>query len=259
MLQIPLDDPAHFSLAGHHDRPIWHPHDPGSLEAVIDAAGLGPGSTALDVGCGAGAISALIVERTPATVTAVDYSPAAIAHGQALYGEQAGAERIRWTCAPFEPGAHGSGFDLIVCIGSTHVVGGFAPAIEALGRQVSPGGRLLIGDGFWRRTPDQAYLDAFFGGRADEMPTMHEALARARAQGWRPTLIHAVSDAGWADYERSHNRSVRRWAERAATGDAAHRARATQYQDRSDRWFAGWKRWGHDTFGFALWLFERVA
>jgi SAM-dependent methyltransferase len=51
--------------------------------------------------------------------------------------------------------------DLVLCVGASHAFGGQAQCLAALRRQVSPGGRVLLGDGFWDGHPDQHLLHTF--------------------------------------------------------------------------------------------------
>lgn len=109
---------------------------------VEEAADLPPGR-ALDAGCGHGA-EALWLAGRGWTVTAVDFSPSALAQGRSTADALGIAERIDWlegdlgTWAP-EPGA----FDLVSCL-YVHVAGEVTEMITRLAAGVAPGGTLLL-------------------------------------------------------------------------------------------------------------------
>lgn len=237
------DDPGRYSVLGHRGMPLWHPHDPGALERLIDAAGLTPDTAVLDVGCGRGEVALRIVERSGARVRAVDLSPAAIAHARAAAAERDPHGRLSAVCAPFDPAIE-QPVDLAVCVGSTHVVGDLDGALETLGALLRPGGRLLIGDGFWAAEPDPQWLDRKFGGQRDVFRTLSALEAAIDARGWQLVARHRVSAAGWRAYEEGHHANLQR-------PDVPPALRA-----RSADWFADWRRWG-GALGFGLWLIER--
>lgn len=247
-------DPARYTAIGHRGMPLWHPHDPGALERLIDAAGLDRRSTALDIGCGAGEVALRLIERTGAAVEALDPSPTAIALARAAAARRDPEGRLTLVQAPFDPSADGPPVDLAICIGSTHAAGGLDGLLAALRRRVRPGGCALVGDGFWAAEPSAGWLERFFGGDRGALAGWSETLDRAAAAGWTLRAAHRVSPAGLADYEARHRANIVAWSEEAGPGDAAQ---AAADRARSDAWHAGWLAEGRAALGFGLWLFER--
>ena len=47
-------------------------------------------------------------------------------------------------------------FDLVICVGSSHVVGNFADTVRVAAGSIGSEGRILLGELYWRRTPPQA-------------------------------------------------------------------------------------------------------
>ena len=69
---------AYDNFMGRYSRPL--------ASLFADAAGVGSGQSVLDVGCGPGALTSVLVERLgPASVSAVDPSPPFVAECQALH------------------------------------------------------------------------------------------------------------------------------------------------------------------------------
>jgi SAM-dependent methyltransferase len=117
---------------------------PPNAHLIGEAAGLPPGR-ALDAGCGHGA-DTLWLAAHGWQVTAVDFSPAALAHGR-LMAEAAGpdiAARIDWiegdiAAWPVDPGH----YDLVVCL-YVHVAGAVEAMVERMANGVAPGGTVLL-------------------------------------------------------------------------------------------------------------------
>lgn len=117
---------------------------PPNAYLVGEVVSLEPGR-ALDAGCGHGAES-LWLAAHGWRVTAVDFSPSALAHGRAL-AEAAGAEiaaRVEWVEGDLAKWAPEAGsFDLVVSF-YVHIAGAVTEAVQRLARGVAVGGTLLM-------------------------------------------------------------------------------------------------------------------
>lgn len=129
------------TLREHADMVARRPPNAHLMAEVTDL----PPARALDAGCGHGA-DALWLAAHGWEVKAVDFSPAALAHGRSM-AEAAGAdiaERITWvegdlgTWTP-EPGC----YDLIVCL-YVHAAGSVEDLVERLASGVRRGGTLFL-------------------------------------------------------------------------------------------------------------------
>ena len=133
-------------------------------------------------------------------------------------------------------------FDVVCCIGAIHALGGFPDGYRRLAA-LAPS--VLLGDGYWRRDPDPAYLRR---ARCDR---------RRDADARRPWM--ALHAAGL---------SVK-WSAEASVADLtayeeALLANADRHPERPDvvEYAAAIRRWraapgGTDTLGFALFLLHR--
>jgi hypothetical protein len=114
---------------------------------------------------------------------------------------------------------------------------------------VRPGGRLLIGEGYWKQAPAAAYLQLI----GDPVGIYHDHMTNvlfAEEQGLI-TLYAAVSNEDeWDEFEWSHRLRI----EREATlhpNDPLVREKL----QRSREWRDGYLRWGRSTMGFGFYLF----
>ena len=117
---------------------------PPNAYLMAEVAELPPGR-ALDAGCGHGA-EALWLAAHGWTVTAVDFSAAALAQGRSM-AETAGAEiaaRIEWIEGDLSTWtAERERYDLVVSL-YVHVAGSVPEMVRRMANAVAPGGTLLL-------------------------------------------------------------------------------------------------------------------
>ncbi|MFI6078818.1 class I SAM-dependent methyltransferase [Actinoplanes sp. NPDC051343] len=110
----------------------------GAAVALLDAAGVGAGTSVLDVGTGTGTVAALAFQRG-ARVTAVDAEPSMVA---ATAARLPGAD-VRPAILPGLPFPDAA-FDAVVANFVLNHVGDPAAAVAALTRVARPGGRVAV-------------------------------------------------------------------------------------------------------------------
>lgn len=113
------------------------------LQALADVAGLGPGTRALDLGCGNGMIAEYLSDLTGAHVTGLDYIPEAIRQAQERTGPKAWhLEFVVGDINALElpPGA----FDLVYSIDTLYFSNDYASTIRQLAGLLRTGGQMAI-------------------------------------------------------------------------------------------------------------------
>ena len=118
-------------------------------------------------------------------------------------------------------------------------------------KRVRPGGRILVGEGYWKREPHPDYL-AVLGGIRDDLTDHTGNIAVGEREGL--TLLHASESTleEWDQFEGLYARTVEEYA--AAYPEDADSA---EMSTRITRWRDAYLRWGRDTLGFGLYLFLR--
>lgn len=165
------------TLREHPDRVASRPPN---AHLVAELAALPPGK-ALDAGCGHGAETLWLAARGWA-VTAVDFSPAALAHArstaEALGPEVAG--RVDWVegdLGTWEPPP--DRFDLVVCL-YVHAAGSVVERVRRLASGVAPGGTLfLVG-----HRPIDPVTGAPTAAAGQTQVSVEDALAALAPSGW---------------------------------------------------------------------------
>lgn len=224
-----------WSRIAHGDLEFMGPYDETSFERLLDGAALPAGARVLDLGCGKGALLRWLASRGPIDGTGVDLHPGT----SPIPGVRLVAGDAR--SFPAEP----ESFDLVCSVGAVSDIGQLA----GLAR---PGGLVLLGDGYWRRTPGDVYLAAL-GATIDDLLDWQATLAIGAPHGL--TLVRALLSSleQWDRYEAT-------WAangERYAAGHPGEPGLA-EFLD----WIRNGRRRymeldGRDTLGFALLLFRK--
>ena len=225
------------SAITHGDVPFANPLSEAAVEEAIGLLAVPAGGTALDVGCGNGEVLARIKRRHGVTTMGIEPSHrwAQVARERVDVVHEATLAKV----APMQ-----GAWDVVVCIASSHAFGTWRDALTGLRQLARPGGRALVGEGFWRRAPSPGYLQALGGASADELPDHDALIAGVREAGWEVEDERIASDADWARYEEALIANGERYL-------GEHDAPALRAWVEAAR-----TRWSHpdgrDTLGFAL-------
>lgn len=242
-------DRARFSTIAHRDLTILNPIGAQKLDQVIALLDLPPGARVLDAGCGKADLLMRAVARWGAQGVGVDPNGEFLAEARARAFDQGLAGSLEFhesEMSKFE--AEPATFDAAFSVGATHAFGDQAKTLKALGSLLKPGGKLVLGDGYWKRKPEAGYLKVL-GAKADEM-TDHAGNAEAIA-GAGFTLLYAVvaNEDEFDHYEGMYARAVELHLREAPKDPDAKAMR-----DRIRKWREAYFKWGRDTMGFGLYL-----
>lgn len=117
--------------------------DVAQLDALLEAAQLGPGCRVLDLGCGTGLIAEYLSDRSGAHVTGLDYVPDAIR--QACERTRAKADRLDFVVGDINAlDLSPAAFDVILSIDTIYFSDDYGATIGALGAALRPSGRLAF-------------------------------------------------------------------------------------------------------------------
>lgn len=230
----------------------WNPIQAASLQAMVERIPLREGMHILDIGCGRARLLLDLVEASGGVGVGVDPHEQAIrgAHQEAM---RRGLDaRVDLTLAPFDAAVHAKEpYDLVLALGSSHAIGGFPDAWSTLQDIIAPGGHLLLGEGYWRQTPPESYLE-FLGCAADDMHTFEETANAEQASGFTPVARRAATQEEWDAYEDTYARNLFGFVE-----DHPDDPDAESIFTRINAWRDAYLKWGRATLGFGLFLLER--
>ena len=224
-----------WSPIAHGDLEFMGPYDETSFKRLLDGAALLAGARVLDLGCGKGALLRWLASRAPIDGTGVDLYPGT----SPIPGVRLVTSDAR--SFPAEP----ESFDLVCSGGAVSDIGRLA----ALAR---PGGLVLLGDGYWRQMPVDAYLAAL-GATIDDLLDWQAMLAIGAPHGLSLVRAMPSSVEQWDHYEAT-------WAANGERYAAEHPGEPglAEFLD----WIRNGRRrytelGGRDTLGFALLLFRK--
>ncbi|MBB5936588.1 SAM-dependent methyltransferase [Streptomyces zagrosensis] len=213
---------------------------------IIDRLVRSEPRSVLDIGCGWGELLLRTLEAAPAATGAgIDLNAEDLARGRANATARGLAERVAFYEESGADTARGPA-DVVLCTGSSHALSGVQPpdhtaaALKALRGLVNPGGRVLLGEGFWQRTPSPAELAVMWpDASANEYFGLADVVDLAVAAGFRPEWIETANNDEWEEFQSAYRADLEEWLAAHSTDPAAAKARERAEQQR-----AGWLR-GH--------------
>lgn len=209
--------------------------------------------TVLDIGCGWGELMLRVLAAMPeATGLGLDTDDGDLARGRASAQARGLGDRATFARESAVRTARGPA-DLVLCVGSSHALTEIEPpghreaALAELRRLVTPGGRVLLAEGFWRRTPAEAELARMWPGTtAGEFGDLAGLAGLAVAAGFRPAWIETATLEEWEEFESGYQCDEEEWL--AAHGD--HPA-AAGLRERVEQHRSYWLRGYYGLLGMA--------
>jgi cyclopropane fatty-acyl-phospholipid synthase-like methyltransferase len=206
---------------------VWHsamrwnvPLSEAHASMLLDAFELERAERVLDLGCGWGELLLRAVQRSPTlTGRGVDSDTTALARGTALAAQRGLDDRVE--LVDFAAESWTEPADRVINVGAKHIWDDTAAALAALAQLVSPGGRLLYGDGYLEPDPSEFTAQLF-----DEMLPLNELLAAARSAGWRVLHLSFSDQLEWDEFESTYRAGTERWLLDNPDADDASRIRA---------------------------------
>jgi ubiquinone/menaquinone biosynthesis C-methylase UbiE len=222
------------------------------MEEMIEVLDLAPVARVLDIGSGKSELLIRLVERYGAQATGVDRSSQFFQEAREQAARRLPAGKLELLEMDIHDlGEQASSFDLAICIGASEVFGGYRGTLRRLAEFVKSGGLVLVGDGYWKCEPDPTYLEAL--GESREVFMEHAGNVAVGVElGLVPMYVLVASDDDWDRYEWLHLRAIERYA-REQPNDPDVPA----LLERIRGWRDLYLRWGRDTLGFGLYLFQK--
>lgn len=199
-------------------------------------------TTVLDIGCGWGELMLRILTAVPdARGTGIDLNADDLARGRRNAEARGLTHRAEFVEESALATTRGPA-DLVLCVGSSQALSTTEPpehtteALRALRGLVTDNGRVLLGEGFWQRTPTPAELKGMWPNAA---VTDHHDLATlldlAVAAGFRPEWTETAGLDEWEEFESAYQADVEVWL-------AQHPGHplAAETRERLDRHRAQW-------------------
>ncbi|MER6197097.1 class I SAM-dependent methyltransferase [Streptomyces sp. NPDC001586] len=237
-------------MIAHADHPTKSPLADESVGLLLER-GLPRGDErVLDLGCGTAEwLLRALAARPQLHAEGVDVSEAALTQARGTASALGVDERLvihHQEAADFVS-AHP--FDLVISVGATHAFGGLLPTLAAAREHLAPGGRVLIGESFWDRTPSPEAVE-MFGDLTDLATTVDLVVA----DGWTPVHGHISTRSELDAYEWACWGSLAAWALDHPDDPGAAQVLETATTQRTE-----WLHTYRDSFGFLCLVLRRTA
>ena len=199
-------------------------------DRLLERLEVGRRHTVLDLGCGWGELLLRAVARG-GTGTGVDTDERLLRRGREAAAARGLSERVAFVNARAQEWREPA--DRVLCIGAAHAWGGARRALPALARLVSPGGRMLFGDGVWSSPPTEPARELF----GDDVLPAPELARLITTAGWRILQRSPASLEEWDEFEATWRAGREEWRlahagdPRAAAVAAELAERLTEYVD----------------------------
>ncbi|KIZ15858.1 SAM-dependent methyltransferase [Streptomyces natalensis] len=231
----------HISRIAHTEHPIKSPLDDESVRRLLERGLTRGEDRVLDLGCGTGEwLLRALAMRPGVRAEGVDISEDSLAQAAAAAHDLGVQDRLVLHHRNAEEFVSEEPFDVVLSFGAAHAFGGLLPTLAAARRHLAPGGRVLIGDGFWEHPPSQEAVE-MLGNFTDLATTVD----RVVADGWTPVGGHVSTRQELDDYEWACWGSLAAWALDHPDHPDSAQALETATVRRAE-----WLRAYRDTWGF---------
>ncbi|AWS42189.1 cyclopropane-fatty-acyl-phospholipid synthase family protein [Streptosporangium sp. 'caverna'] len=239
-----------ISRIAHADHPIKSPLDDDAVRRLLERGVPRGDERVLDLGCGGGEwLLRALAMRPHLHAEGVDISEDALAQARQAASHRGVQERLVLHHQEAADFVSSESFDLVLSVGATHAFGGLLPTLAAARKHLAPGGRVLIGEGFWDRDPSQEAIE-MLGDFTDLATTMD----RVVADGWVPVDGHVSTRRELDDYEWACWGSLASWALDHPADPDSSQALETATIRRSE-----WLRVYRDTWGFVTLVLRQTS
>ncbi|OGO34942.1 MAG: hypothetical protein A2W35_08300 [Chloroflexi bacterium RBG_16_57_11] len=232
------------------DIELVNPTSAEKILAIGRLAGMAPGKTLIDFGCGYAEPLVLWAESYGISGLGIDIREKAVQRARAKITRLGLAERLEIVHGSgadysFEPGS----FDYAACVGASFIWGGFRSALDAMQRAIRPDGKMIVGEVYWlKETVPHELAQA-----QSEFHSEAWLLRAAREAGFDVQYVVRASHDDWDRYEAGNWDGLLRWIEE----NPAHPERQQvidHLHESQDEYFT----YGREYFGWGLYLLNPV-
>jgi SAM-dependent methyltransferase len=224
---------------------IANPVSPAKILRVGEMLGLEEGGRVIDLACGYGETLALWGERFGISGVGVEIRPQAVERARRKMRERGLESRVEIVqgdaaAYSFAPKT----FDVAACIGATFIWKGFRGCLQALQLALKPGGRLAVGEGYFR----MSLVDPSYAA-SERFPREHELLADIQAEGLDLFSLVRASRDDCDEYETRNWLGLVDWLR-----ENPQHPNRMEVQAALRQWQEEYLRYGREFLGWAIYV-----
>lgn len=247
-------DRNRFSAIAHRNHAFNNPINEAKIMKMIDMVLLKSEDKVIDIGAGKCELLIRLVEKYNISGTAIELYGGAIEEAKKNAGGRIPEGSIEFiiddanvAIEKFEQDE----FDLGICIGATHALGGLDTTLKKMKRLVNKSGYILIGEGYWKQRPSHDYLQALGGAKEADLKYHDENVRVAEELGLVPLWSYVANEDDWDEYEWLYSSSIENYCH-----ENPNDPDRVAMLERIRAWRRTYLQWGRDTLGFGLYLFR---
>jgi SAM-dependent methyltransferase len=196
---------SRYHVIAERDHELQNPTTPEKLRLVGELLRLRPETRVLDLACGRGGPAVVLASSFGCRITGVEREPAFVAAARTRVAEAGLDDRVEIVQADARAYAlSADDWDVALCLGATFVWDGLPGTLNALVTAVGPGGRIAVGEPYWRTAVPAPPDDLGY-------VSLSETVVRFEGAGLAPVGVVAASLDDWDRYESLHWRAVEEW------------------------------------------------
>jgi SAM-dependent methyltransferase len=238
-----------FSAIAHRNHAFSNPISESKIMKMLEIVSPKATEKVIDIGAGKCELLIRLVENYHVSATAIEIYDGSIEEAK----RNASIKFVVGNATVAVERCESDGYDIGICIGSTHALGGLEPTLQTLKRLVKKNGYILIGEGYWKQTPSPEYLEALGGADESECRSHEDTVKAGEELGLIPLWSYVANDDDWDDYEWLYSMSVENYClENPDDPDC------DAMLQRIRTWRRTYLKWGRDTLGFGLYLYRNI-
>lgn len=220
-----MDLPRIFTIRESNHR-IHNPLTASKFATLGESLHLAPGTRALDLASGSGEMLCTWARDHGISGTGVDISTVFTEQAQARATELGVADRVEFVHGDAAGHVADEPVDLAACVGATWIGNGVAGTIELLDRSLRPGGLMLIGEPYWRRTPpDEETAKACHATAIADYLELPDLIGQFQGLGYDVVEMMLADQDSWDRYTAAQWLNMRRWLDRNPDDELAPEVR----------------------------------
>ncbi|GAA4904511.1 SAM-dependent methyltransferase [Nonomuraea thailandensis] len=220
-----MDLPRIFTIRESSHR-IHNPLTAAKFATLGEALHLAPGTRVLDLASGSGEMLCTWARDHGITGTGVDISTAFTERARARAAELGVADRVEFVHGDASGHVADQPVELAACVGATWIGNGVAGTTELLSRSLLPGGLMLIGEPYWRRTPqDEETAKACHATGISDFLLLPELIEQFQDLGYDVVEMVLSDQDSWDRYAAAQWLNLRRWLDRNPDDELAPEVR----------------------------------